>query len=125
MLTLCGQVAVEGPLSGFADHVTKAMAEVGVPGAAVAIVKRGEITLARGFGVREIGDTAPVTAATIFPMASVGKAFTTAAMAQLVDQGKINWDDPVIDHLPEFAMWHPWVTRDHDPGLADSPQWPG
>ena len=112
VLTLCAQVAVADPPPRFVDHVTQAMTEFGVPGAAIAIVEHGKITLARGFGVSEIGGTAPVTADTLFPMASVGKAFTTAALAQLVDQGKIRWDDPVIDHLPEFAMWDPWVTRE-------------
>ena len=54
----------------------------------------------------------PVDADTIFPTGSTGKAFTVAALAILVDQGKIGWDDKVIDHMPWFQMYDPWVTRE-------------
>ena len=54
----------------------------------------------------------PVDADTIFFTGSTGKAFTTAALATLVDAGKIKWDDKVIDHMPDFRMWDPWVTRE-------------
>src|SRR3546814_5881365 len=57
-------------------------------------------TLARGWGPRMLGDTAPVDAQTLFQTRSTGKAMTAAALAILVDQGKIGWDDPVIDHMP-------------------------
>ena len=59
-----------------------------------------------------IGTTQPVDADTIFATGSTGKAFTVAALAMLVDQGKIKWDDKVIDHMPDFRMWDPWVTRE-------------
>jgi CubicO group peptidase (beta-lactamase class C family) len=49
---------------------------------------------------------------TIFATGSTGKAFTVAAIATLVDQGKLNWDDKVIDHIPWFQMYDPWVTRE-------------
>ena len=54
----------------------------------------------------------PVDADTIFPTGSTGKAFTIAALAMLVDEGKIKWDDKVIDHMPGFRMYDPWVTRE-------------
>src|SRR5205085_6070333 len=54
----------------------------------------------------------PVDADTIFFTGSTGKAFTNAALATLVDAGKIKWDDKVIDHMPDFRMWDPWVTRE-------------
>ncbi len=75
-----------------------------VPGLAVVAVKDGEVILAEGFGVRDIETQAPVTAETLFGIASNTKAFTSAAMATLVEQGKLDWDDRVIAHLPEFRL---------------------
>jgi CubicO group peptidase (beta-lactamase class C family) len=85
---------------------------VGVPGISVAIVENGRVTLARGYGSRKLGENAPVDADTIFQLGSVGKAFTTAALAVLVDRGRISWDDPVTRHVPWFQMYDPWVTRE-------------
>ena len=59
-----------------------------------------------------LGSPERVDADTIFPTGSTGKAFTVAALGILVDQGKIRWDDKVIDHLPGFQMYDPWVTRE-------------
>src|SRR3546814_15969166 len=66
----------------------------------------------RGWGPRSLGDTAPGDAQTLFQTGSTGKAMTAAALAILVVQGKIGWDDPVIDHMPWFRMYDPWVTRE-------------
>src|SRR4029078_9882125 len=65
-----------------------------------------------GVCVRDIATKQPVDADTIFFTGSTGKAFTNAALATLVDEGKIKWDDKVIDHMPDFRMWDPWVTRE-------------
>src|SRR4051812_41203111 len=83
-----------------------------VPGIAVAIVKDGRIVLSKGYGVRKLGDPAPVTPRSLFRIASNTKAFTTAALAMLVDEGKLRWDDRVVDHMPSFQMWDPYVTRE-------------
>ena len=83
-----------------------------LPGIAIAIVEDGKTTLARGYGIRKIGGKDPVDADTIFMTGSTGKAVTVAALATLVDAGKIGWDDKVIDHLPDFRMYDPWVTRE-------------
>ena len=83
-----------------------------MPGLTIAIVEDGKVTLAHGWGVRDITTNQPVDADTIFFTGSTGKAFTNAALATLVDEGKINWDDKVIDHMPDFRMWDPWVTRE-------------
>jgi CubicO group peptidase (beta-lactamase class C family) len=82
-----------------------------VPGMAIAIVKDGKVVAARGFGVRKLGDPAPVTGKTLFEIASNSKAFTAAALAQLVDEGKLSWDDPVTKHLPGFQMADAYVTH--------------
>ncbi len=100
------------PPAGFEARVEKLRQQVGVPGMAIAIVEDGNVTLARGFGVRALGESIRVDADTIFPTGSTGKAFTVAALGILVDQGKIGWDDKVIDHLPWFQMYDPWVTRE-------------
>ncbi len=78
-----------------------------VPGAAVAIVKGEQVLYLKGFGVKELGGTEPVTPDTLFPLASCTKAFTTTAMAMLVDEGKMNWDDPVRKHVPYFHLADP------------------
>lgn len=104
--------ALADPPAGLEAKVEAIRRQTGAPGIAVAIVEHGRTTLARGWGVRKLGESAPVTADTIFQTGSTGKAFTTAALAVLVDQGKIKWDDKVIDHMPWFRMYDPWVTRE-------------
>ena len=92
--------------------VERAMKEFAVPGLAIAIVKDGEVVLARGYGVRKLGDPTPVDAHTLFAIASNTKAFTSAALAILVDEGKLGWDDRVVDRLPGFQMSDAFVTRE-------------
>ncbi|MFS0773220.1 serine hydrolase [Sphingomonas sp. 1P08PE] len=82
------------------------------PGLAVAIVEDGRIVLAKGYGIRKLGAPGKVDADTLFMIGSTGKAFTAAALATLVDAGRIGWDDKVIDHLPGFQMYDAWVTRE-------------
>ncbi|WP_415644145.1 serine hydrolase [Sphingomonas antarctica] len=76
------------------------------------MVENGQTTFAKGFGFRKLGSPERVDADTIFLTGSTGKAFTTAALATLVDQGKLKWDDKVADHLPGFQMYDPYVTRE-------------
>lgn len=83
-----------------------------VPGIAVAIVKDGKVVLQKGYGVRKLGGTTPVTPRSMFRIASNTKAFTTAALAILVDEGKLSWDDRVVDRMPSFQMHDPYVTRE-------------
>lgn len=104
--------AFAAPTEGFDARVREAMQAHGVLGMAVAIVEDGDVTLARGYGVRRLGAPGPVDADTIFPTGSTGKAVTAAALAILVDEGKLGWDDRVIDHLPDFRMHDAWVTRE-------------
>ena len=92
--------------------VERARAEFDVPGIAVAIVKDGKVVLAKGYGVRRVGSPEPVTAHSLFRIASNTKAFTTAALAILVDEGKIHWGDRVVDLMPSFQMYDPYVTRE-------------
>jgi CubicO group peptidase (beta-lactamase class C family) len=100
------------PPSNFVARVEAVREHAGVPGIAIAIVENGKPTLVRGWGVRKLGTPDPVDADTIFPTGSTGKAFTVAALATLVDQGRIGWDDKVTDRLPGFQMYDYWVTRE-------------
>jgi len=92
--------------------VTRAMETYSVPGVAVGVVKDGKLVVSKGYGVREIGKPGKVDADTLFAIGSNTKAFTTAALAILVDEGKIRWDDKVIDYLPDFRLYDPYVTRE-------------
>ena len=92
------------------QYVAKAMRTFGAPGLSLAIVQNGKTVVAKGYGVRSIETRAPVTADTAFPIGSETKAFTSAALAMLVDQGKLKWSDRVVDKLPGFKMYDPYVT---------------
>jgi CubicO group peptidase (beta-lactamase class C family) len=92
--------------------VAAAMQEFSVPGVAVGVVKDGVVVHAAGYGGSELGLDAPVDTETLFRIASTSKAFTTASLAMLVDEGKLGWDDYVIDYIPGFALYDPWVTAE-------------
>ena len=104
--------AQEAPLQGFDEYVNKALKDWEVPGVGVAIVKNDKVVLAKGYGVRKLGDTTPVDERTIFAIGSSSKAFTAAALAMLVDEGKIKWDDPVTKYLPGFELYDPYASKE-------------
>jgi CubicO group peptidase (beta-lactamase class C family) len=92
--------------------IARALAAFEAPGAAVAVVKDGQVVLARGYGVRRLGGGAPVGPDTLFAIASNTKAFTAAALAILVDEGKLSWDDAVARRLPAFQLHDALATRE-------------
>jgi CubicO group peptidase (beta-lactamase class C family) len=94
------------------EDVKRTLRDFDVPGIAIAIVKDGKVVMARGFGVRKLGEPEPVDGKTIFEIASNSKAFTAVALAMLVDEGKLAWDDKVTAHLPDFKMYDPYVTHE-------------
>jgi CubicO group peptidase (beta-lactamase class C family) len=102
----------EAPLQGFDEYVNKALKDWEVPGAGIAVIKDDKIVLAKGYGVRKLGDPAPVDERTIFAIGSSSKAFTAAALAILVDEGKIKWDDPVTKYLPGFELYDPYASKE-------------
>jgi CubicO group peptidase (beta-lactamase class C family) len=112
LCVLLSDTAVAAPPPGFDTRVEQAISKYDVPGMAIAIVEQGKIVHAKGYGVRKLGAPETVDADTIFPTGSTGKAFTAAALAILVDDGKLDWNDKVIDHLPDFRMYDAWVTRE-------------
>ena len=104
--------AQQAPLAGLDEYVTKAIKDWDVPGLALAVIKDDKIVLAKGYGVRELGKPDPVDERTVFAIGSSSKAFTAAAMAMLVDDKKIKWDDSATQYLPGFQLYDPYVTRE-------------
>jgi len=91
--------------------VEDAMEKFTVAGVAVGVVKDGEIIHARGYGVKSVDTGEAVDEYSSFAIASNSKAFTSAAVAILVEEGKLNWTDRVVDHIPEFQMYNDYVTQ--------------
>lgn len=111
--TATAAVATAAPSARSIDEaVRRTMDDFRVPGMAVSVVYEGELYHASGHGILETGGDQPVSDKTLFQIGSVSKAFTAAALAVLADEGKLSFDDRVIDHLPEFRMHDPWVTRE-------------
>jgi len=100
---------LEKPLTEIVESSQKAW---DVPGVAVVVTRGEEVVLMRGFGVRESGKADPVTADTVFPLASCSKAFTSTLLGILADDGKLSLDDPVRKHLPDFRLFDPLANRD-------------
>ncbi len=131
-------IPVSGQLSSreIDQLVEDAMQKFTVAGAAVGVVKDGEIIHAKGYGLKSVDTGEPVDEHTSFAIASNSKAFTSAALAILVDEGKLSWQDRVIDHIPEFKMYNDYVTQNfniqdlltHRSGLGlgagDLQKWP-
>lgn len=92
--------------------VQKAMETFNVPGMAVSVLKDGEVIVEKGYGIQSIKTQKPVNTKTRFGIASNTKAFTTAAIAQLVDEGKVEWDTKVRDIIPEFMLYSPYVSEE-------------
>ena len=106
------QRATTGVPPGIDAAVARIMQAFEVPGLALAIVKDGRVVLAKGYGVRKLGDPAPVDARTLFGIASNTKVFTATALGLLIEEGKLAWDARVVDYLPWFMMSDPYVTRE-------------
>jgi CubicO group peptidase (beta-lactamase class C family) len=98
-------IEVASRLEGFAEFVHKVMQDWKVPGVAISIVKDGDVIYSQGFGKRDVTGDQDVTPQTLFAIASCTKAFTTASMALLVDEGKLDWDTPVRQYLPDFSLY--------------------
>ncbi len=131
--TAAAAAAADAPAASLASldaFIETAMKDWSVPGLGLAVVRDGEVLLARGYGVRAKGKTDAVDADTVFAIGSSSKAFTAACIGLLVDQKKVDWDDPVTKHLPGFALHDAYVTRDltvrdlltHRSGLARADQ---
>ena len=121
-----GQKNLDKKLKTLDAYFEQALSDWNVPGMAVAIIKDGEIVFSKGYGTRNVDNNEPVDANTLFAIASNTKSFTAASLAMMVDEGLLNWGDPVRDYLPWFELYDPFVSasftiRDlltHRSGLA-------
>jgi Beta-lactamase class C and other penicillin binding proteins len=130
-----------GALAREAPHpldalIERAAREFEVPGAVVVVVRGNDIIYERAMGVVRLGGSEPVSVHTRFAIGSITKSFAAAAVAQLVDEKKLDWDDKATRYLPELRMAHDYVTREltlrdmlsHRSGLAsgagDLLSWP-
>ena len=112
MLAVSAARAVAAPPADTDAYVAQAMQTFGNPGLSLAVVENGRIMKAKGYGVRKLGTDLKADEHTAFPLGSESKAFTSAALAILVDEKKLKWSDLVKDKLPGFRMYDPYVT-DH------------
>ncbi len=95
------------------DSLTQlALKTFDVPGISVAVVKDGKVVHSKGYGLRSLKTNQPMDENTLVGIASNSKAFTAAALAMLVDEGKLKWDDKVRDFIPEFKLYNPYVTEE-------------
>ncbi|MCB0274345.1 MAG: serine hydrolase [Calditrichaeota bacterium] len=99
-------------LAALEAYAEQALTEWEVPGFAMAVVYRDSLVFSKGFGTRTLGKNEPVDGNTIFAIASNSKAFTAACIGILVDEGRLDWDDRVIDYLPSFKLSDSYVTRE-------------
>jgi CubicO group peptidase (beta-lactamase class C family) len=108
------------------------MAMGNVPGAALALIKHGDIVLEQGYGFRDLAAHAPVTTATLFNIGSISKSFTALSLAQLVDRQRVELDAPIIRYIPDLRLSDPQVAKtvtlrqllSHTSGLPSDEQWP-
>ena len=99
------------PLKGFDSFVERTMQEWNVPAMSIAIVKDGEVLLAKGYGLSDVENKRKADASTLFAIGSSTKAFTAAAVMQLVEEQKIDLDKPVINYLPDFRLYDEYATN--------------
>ncbi|MBL0163697.1 MAG: serine hydrolase [Xanthomonadales bacterium] len=128
VLLFAGTSAIAAPSKQRLDQAfDETVQRYHLPGLAIGVIDNGEIVYTRTTGERAAGSGKKITQQTLFKIASNSKAMTASLLARLVDAGKLRWDDPVTQHLPQFRMFDPWVTsnmqvRDllvHNSGLPE------
>jgi CubicO group peptidase (beta-lactamase class C family) len=118
MLSVCRIAAAADPaepppeLKGFDEFVAEVMKEAKVPGLAVAVVHDGQVILSKGYGQRNVAEQLPVTSQTLFAIGSITKSFTAAGLGMLVDEGQLDWDQPVRKWLADFQVKDP-IASEH------------
>ena len=125
--TVSGQVD-QAAIQSFDEYVEANRQKYQVPGCALVVVKDGAVVLQKAYGKLSVASEAPVTTKTLFGIMSTTKATTAVAMGLLVDEGKVKWDDKVLDYLPDFQLYDPYVTRElrikdlftHNAGLGNA-----
>lgn len=110
LMAAAGLAAAQG-LDGFDTFANLALGDWKCEGFAIAVVKDGKVILSRGYGVRDAKRNLPVTTKTLFAIGSSTKSFTVTSMGVLVDRGKLDWDKPVRDYMPDFRLWDQFATE--------------
>ncbi len=114
-------------INPISNDVPRALAALDVPGASVAVLKDDALAFAAGFGTKALGGADRVDEHTLFAAGSISKSVTATCLAILAGEGKLGWDDRVIDYLPGFQLFDPMATRlltvrdllNHRSGLRD------
>src|SRR5258706_10716220 len=102
-------------LDGFDAFAEKTLKDWKCVGFAIAVIQDGKVTFAKGYGVRDQKSNLPVTTKTLFAIGSSTKSFTVTSLGVLVDEGKLDWDKPVREYLPEFKMFDPFASEHMTP----------
>lgn len=113
-LLLCfaaGVASAQTSFEGFDSFAQQVLKDWNCVGFAVAVIQDGKVTYAKGFGHRDLKGDLPVTSKTLFAIGSSTKSFTVTSLGVLVDQGKLDWDKPVREYLPDFQMMDPFATE--------------
>src|SRR5262245_32637952 len=95
------------PFASLDSFVPAQLQKWKLPGLAIAVVQNGKVVYSNGFGLRDVKQNLPVTTSTLFAIGSVSKSFTSLSMGILNDEGKLDWDKPVREYIPEFQMYDP------------------
>ncbi len=111
LLMASAAIAAAQKLDGFDAFANNELRDWKCDGFAIAIVQDGKVILSKGYGLRDVKKNLPVTEKTLFAIGSATKSFTVTSLGVLVDQGKLDWDKPVRDYLPDFKMWDPFATE--------------
>ncbi len=101
----------EPGLRGIDAFILSVMEEWKVPGLAIAVIKDDRVILSKGYGYRDVEKKLPVTPRTLFAIGSITKSFTVTILGMLVDEGKLDWDTPVREYLPDFRLYDPIATE--------------
>ncbi|MFK7925430.1 MAG: serine hydrolase [Bacteroidia bacterium] len=112
LVSIASLQAQEVDLEAVDKYLDQARMKHGIPGLAVAIVKGDSVIFANGYGFQDVRAGTAVSSQSLFGIASCTKAFTAAAIGMLVDEGKLDWDDRVVDYLPWFELHDPYVTQE-------------
>jgi len=106
-----GGAAAKPSLDGLDDFVAQVMKDWKVPGLALAVVQGDKVTLLKGYGYRDLDKKLPVTENTLFAIGSITKSFTVSTLGMEMDEGKVDWDKPVRDFMPDFKLYDPVLTE--------------
>jgi CubicO group peptidase (beta-lactamase class C family) len=98
-------------LDGFDDFMAQVLKDWRVPGVAVGVVQDGKVILLKGYGYRDVEKKLAVTPNTLFAVGSITKSFTVTMLGMEMDEGKVDWDKPVRNYLPDFRMYDPVLTE--------------